>query len=1098
MNGTFSDTTMDKTFYKYYKYFLWNDGLINHFFSNERQEILLYADEILLEDIGKKAGIEADNYTKDFLTCVEDFCSRYNRYICPDAHNEDNCTRVSCKYYPCLNRNQRRDVLAIAHHMANKGMKYYFKEEDETGRLTILLGNDGKPRIHKLPFFAIVIYIIIKFDMGDSQEWKNVGKIATTSRKYIIPLWKEIHNFNNRFDKDASIYERQNRQYNDYVGRILYHLPLSISTRNKIQDAIYKSSVWKLADSLSFTEVLGFITGSLKDESANNELADLLKRCFSADDSKGILARKVQDVIDNFDIDAYEAQMAERMRSRDFNNTIISGRFALGIYLPNNPDANENSIVLLTTVQQHVSDQNFLIQEGGSGTLAGYNTSFVKYNGTTAVKLENYSLIKKGRYHISPLPCNDVVFFYEYDPSLYIQYVQTNDNIPPANSYIIAVRSEKKETFIQWCNNNNTAERWPLEVTEELFGNNWTIFYIGGRANGAYDGQTAKENATGENESRSIIMKGGIKNSRGIYFINALPYFEVPACYTADRVKVHMNLNGIALDQIKKIVWKQKIMLDPFPIKRDLVNYIDIRLEYDGDTCFNYSISVCDQSINYEADKFYRYNNFGIICQNDEDPYYQGNFVKTNSPAEIPPRGFELNIKSFDSISDGLYLTNLLAACCYDSPTSEITHDKFRSCVNYAATRQNIDFQREGFISKVKRIFAQAGILNINYVDNKCQALPPTFMKIPFSIYHNPRARLIMLSGCYSISFISDLVEYCKSNTIGIYMVSNDVKSQDEEKLLPPIVVLDCNFNVADFRDKKKQECEEAYFDLAFSLLTIIPETQKIESKFNHFSEFSEQFRDSLNDPTTKLLPRLRSRGESFRRTWYIERQNNQLAEIPTGLASWATIYCHLKADLPMVVKYTGNSVFLPTSMFLPSYAQRALFLMNMGLPTTHKVFICNNKNENYYVLMHKYNLYSEERCSILASKLTGGNKNLIRDNIRSDNEPTMEYWTSKFNGSKYQDRYLVLYENGDTMAIAHQRNVYVKSNDCFCRINSPRMNEVLTFLIKEKWVLSRSHSSIGYSKNGGVDFEQYYTMTNEQIELPNKKNFNIEEIIIA
>ena len=44
----------------YYKYFLWNKALINHYFSKEKEDILLYVDKQLLEEIGKKEGIEKD------------------------------------------------------------------------------------------------------------------------------------------------------------------------------------------------------------------------------------------------------------------------------------------------------------------------------------------------------------------------------------------------------------------------------------------------------------------------------------------------------------------------------------------------------------------------------------------------------------------------------------------------------------------------------------------------------------------------------------------------------------------------------------------------------------------------------------------------------------------------------------------------------------------------------------------------------------------------------------------------------------------------------------------------------------------------------
>ena len=76
---------MATSFYKnYYKYFLWNKALINHFFSKDKENILFYVDKQLLEDIGKKEGIDKDcneepinDYREDFFNSVENFCNNY-------------------------------------------------------------------------------------------------------------------------------------------------------------------------------------------------------------------------------------------------------------------------------------------------------------------------------------------------------------------------------------------------------------------------------------------------------------------------------------------------------------------------------------------------------------------------------------------------------------------------------------------------------------------------------------------------------------------------------------------------------------------------------------------------------------------------------------------------------------------------------------------------------------------------------------------------------------------------------------------------------------------------------------------------------------
>lgn len=408
---------MDRFFYKnYYEYFLWNNGLIEHFFKKGKSEILLHIDKQLLEEIGKSKGIEADDYQKEFISSVEKFCAHYNRYICTkNDPNENNvCCHSDCRYYSnifCLKNNRRSDVLAVANHIYSKGIKYFDKYEDGEGSIKIHVSENNKPLVHNMPFFAIIIYVILKFDNGKTQEWNNVGQnISLISRTFIPELWEKINLFDNRFDKDASVYDHSNSEYGDYAGRILYHLPLSASTRNKIQDAIYKSSIWKLVDSKSFVDIIGLIINSLKDIDANKELKNILLNCCSSNDYKGISARKIQSVIDNFDIDAYESNLAQRKDTKDYKETIVNGEFALGVYIPDDEEQT-NSIVLLTTVQQYVNEGGFCINEGKSGTLAGYNTSFVKLqNQSEKIELKDYAL-KKNCYHITPLPTENVIFF---------------------------------------------------------------------------------------------------------------------------------------------------------------------------------------------------------------------------------------------------------------------------------------------------------------------------------------------------------------------------------------------------------------------------------------------------------------------------------------------------------------------------------------------------------------------------------------------------------------------------------------------------------------------------------------------------------------
>lgn len=1092
---------MDRFFYKnYYEYFLWNNGLIEHFFKKGKSEILLHIDKQLLEEIGKSKGIEADDYQHEFISSVENFCAYYNRYICikNDPNGDNVCKYSDCRYYSsifCLKNNRRSDVLAIANHIYSKNIKYFDKYEDNEGSIRIRVSEDKKALVHDMPFFAIIIYVILKFDNGKTQEWNNVGQnISLISRTFIPELWEKINLFDNRFDKDASVYDHSNSEYGDYAGRILYHLPLSASTRNKIQDAIYKSSIWKLVDSKSFVDIIGFIINSLKDIDANKELKNILLNCCSSNDYKGISARKIQSVIDNFDIDAYESKLAQRRETGDYQETIVSGEFALGVYIPNNEEQT-NSIVLLTTVQQSVDEDGFCISEGKSGTLAGYNTAFVKLqNQSEKIELKDYTLNKRNCYHITPLPTENVIFFYEYDDSLFIQ----TRTIKPAKSYIIAVRNGSESVFNQWCiDNRNTPAQWPNEDTRDLFGENWTIFYTENKLNGQYYQDVATYSE--RQESSTIIMKGGIKKSNGCYFINALPYFEIPTIYNSEDIKVFMNLNGVDREDIYTYkVIDNRIILDikEMPIESSEIAYMDIRLEHNGNTNYCYSIDVCGQSIIYDPLYAYRFDQFGTKTGNDH-PYF-GNHVDSKYQSENVRGLFQINKENFNSISDDLYFINLLAACCYDSEYSEIAHAKFRKCISYAATRLNIDIQQEGFISNTKRILSKVGLLHIDYSTGKCQAIAPSFMRVPFSLYQTQGSQLLMLGGCYTRAFVADLIKYCDEHQVNMFCIKN--KSQkDEEKLLPPIILLCHNFSPSDFSKESGQQCDVLdNHDFALSLLNMIPSYNDIYSKFQ-FNVGSSNFISQLEPATTVAIPRIRSmRSTGTHKTWYIEKANNKFAKIEQGMLPWASIICHHEMNAPMVIKQKDYSVYLPATLLLPNYVDRALYLMNLGLPETQKVFVCGTSGNAYYTSMNQYKLHDKERCDLLASKISNNNSNLVRDVVRTTHR--MEFYKSSFNGRQYQDIYMILKDRQDAddiLAVAHKHKVYLNRQGQFYRLDTKTVNEAMSFLIQDGWAFGLGGTSIGYSRDGGLTFESVFTLTDEVIEVPDLSQFHKEDIQI-
>jgi len=242
-------------------------------------------------------------------------------------------------------------------------------------------------------------------------------------------------------------------------------------------------------------------------------------------------------------------------------------------------------------------------------------------------------------------------------------------------------------------------------------------------------------------------------------------------------------------------------------------------------------------------------------------------------------------------------------------------------------------------------------------------------------------------------------------------------------------------------------------------------------------------------------------RSTSTQRVRYIEKANNVFAEIKNGMTAWASMYCHHEMSTPMVIMQRDYSVYLPTTLLLPNYIERALYLMNLGLPETRKVFVCGGSGDTYYSLLNQYKLHNETRCNVLANKLTGSENyttnNLARKGVQTKHK--MEFYKSALNGGKYREMYMILRDHSSTdiLAVAHRHRVYLNCQGTFFRVDAKNVNEAMTFLIQDRWVFGNGRKSIGYSKGCGQSFESVFSLTDETLELPNLTNFNNESIQI-
>ncbi|UKI43047.1 MAG: hypothetical protein L6U16_07880 [Porphyromonadaceae bacterium] len=80
-----------------------------------------------------------------------------------------------------------------------------------------------------------------------------------------------------------------------------------------------------------------------------------------------------------------------------------------------------------------------------------------------------------------------------------------------------------------------------------------------------------------------------------------------------------------------------------------------------------------------------------------------------------------------------------LVRCCYRNGDATVSFKYFEKCVQYAATHLSLESEGADLIKQAREAMVKGGVVNIDYGKRKCQAIPPTFIKSPFSTISNQK-----------------------------------------------------------------------------------------------------------------------------------------------------------------------------------------------------------------------------------------------------------------------------------------------------------------------------------------------------------------------
>ena len=1062
----------------------WTDALVDHFFKRDNDdEIFLYVNKEILDEIGQKYDLgNSDDFLNIFLV---DITKRISLF--------DELYLLEKKYKPSRSPEDNRQL----------------KSPSIFNFAAILGENLCKP--YYLPYIILAIYI------ASTIEYTNDNAVGSHLRSYLKEYFKKASK-NNDYSEENGRYEvledlfewlhEEHPMFNNklrgnhrYIGLLKYQLLLSQSEIKEINDALYKVQYNGEENNQGYLDKVRL----LKDY-VNEKVKKILVDSLDNTDYQ----YRINRIIDNFDLETYQE------KNPNINRIKLHYGFVHLLWF--DEISNKRGVKLLTNLRDRTVKINDYRIQKSANTIGGYNAEFVNYKGFDSVKLEEKPVLNSDEFCITPMPLNDVVFFYKYNDEYYIQ---SRDSLNQ-EVYIFVKRNRKSiESWEDWAVNDHVSDLQKIEDedVEDLTQNKWTMYLAHGVLAPYYD--TYKDGRkTLKNNVCAIERKGGMlpPGKNNTYLINALPYFEFPEDIIYDKIMAYMNIDGEPQDKGKDfrcIVYANRLIID---ICKDVdlteSRRIDLKIEYDKELNAYEYFYVCGQNINYEEPNLLMINKWGEIIEKPFEKYIQGNNVlgithnmMGNEQTFLSEEDLEDNIH-LDS--DEFYFINLLAACIYMEPNSTITRNRLEKCIRYAATRLNIDTKEPGFSAKVVNLLVNSGYISADFQTRHYQAIPPTFLRFPLFIPKKTRdtadfsGKIYLLTGLITKKFFVDLCNYCNEHNFLVkYRYSNKIReSRSYLRLLPPIILIDNRFRFEDFRNEYPMHRVNLYdnCDLTMDILSLIPPISEYSSTLTAISQ--DDFNADLAKTTEARFPRIREDNpNAYNNHVYVEEKEGSFLRPSIREYAWANIYCYYKRNEPFIIRDKSH-IYFPTELHLPSLIQRALFISNIGVASYKKAFICDNPFDDN-ILYTKVKSY---RMTTLRQKkffeiLTGNSDDsniMLREKVRSTSAERIldkwrwhyeiELWTRKEKLNNNISKLLLVlknYQNGTNervIAFADYKNIYVKMDDNTFRKANGSVNKIMSILIKKyNWRIGED-----------IIFEDNITS-----HLPSKVLYDIESLTI-
>ena len=1021
-------------------YLKWNEALFDNFFvenNSINKEIFLYVNNEIINEIGHIYGLGT---YEDFLQCVL-------------LSNDDR--RALYKYL--WNRITAHKTTLPENRILNGNSIYAFAELIAT----------QFPKCNNFYFNYIVLAINV---MHESQvSGKNfIESMKSTTCAHFHDTY--------RYNTLDSLFEHLKKYvcfnynflcFNDYrltrqryIGLLKYQLIFKNTEVKEIEQTIYKNGLF-FEDQERYEQKIYRLIDYIPTDTLRLKIKD------SVNGDNELYRKRISDIITNFNPEEYCVKHGDEERR-------FIGDFALAIHFGNY----DNRLVLLSNVRSNnkISQDKLEIKPCSMDTIGIYNKEHVLINGDDQASMTTYNLDNK-KYSIKSVRSNrDIIFFEKFSTNYYVQTL-----FPKGKECYIATRPISRTQ--DWVNINcYQAKRIDQKYSDSLLGTEWLLYHttrveknLGNGALISANGNEVKINELWVEQIGGIL----VPKMKNVYFVTALPYYQfLDDIYLfSEELKINIFDEDDKELKFDKFIQEQNLIvqLTDYDSKVERSQLINVTIKYNHKHA-SFSYSIRDQDVKYDVNILYKYNRWGDIAHKGDKTYFSGTkafgveacIYEGNMPIiQIPT--FRFDYKPF-------YFINLLATIAFSNKS--FGNEDLKKCIRYSALKMNIDVSSDRFWSNLRNLLVNGGYICANYEGTSTyQAVPPTFIRSGRS-FRGDSGNAWMLVGCYTLSFLDKLCQFCQNKHIIIqYIKQEEMRKYHPLSLLPPILLLDYNFNVEKFINETGMVCETCdNHDVAMEIMSMMPMLTEYSTTLT--KEPKDSFNGRILEYDRETPPRVgQTRGITGKRTAWLDCGEDNYEYSSVKDHAWIYLYESLLKKEPFfwVDQYENGKIYFLLTQHLPFLLQRALQLLNRSQPTIEKIFITDGKigdNKLYHNFkVYKVDAFRTTHRTLIAQILTG---NFAVYQFAPQPCWKLELWTSKdpFKPSQW----LVAKHQGVISAFANYKDgVYCRQDTNYYKVEGT-LNAALSNILK-------------------------YACTEQHLDLnfvaPEENKYNVEKILI-